>query len=186
MIAFDLDEVILNLTGVLSKPIEDLTNIDISNRTEFYIYPKDMSKNKFRKIFNKLLIENTPKAKPIDGSIDALMKIYKLIDTPIHIITARNKESKQVTEKWLKENIKNKFPYEITFSGGVPKYKFFKPGTKYFVDDALHNVEKLQNHLDVLFLFDRPWNRKKTGYNNVIRIKDLHTVYIFLKRYNKF
>ncbi len=182
MIAFDLDDVILNLTDVLSPHLKSLTGIDTRTRTEFYApVPDGMSNNTFRKIFNELSLKYTIKAKPVKGSIDALENIYKLTNEPIHIITARKADHEKIVNKWMKINVKDRFPYHIDFSGSVPKYKYFKSDTKYFVDDALHNVEKLCKYLDIFFIFDRPWNRNSITHKNVIRIKYLKSVYIFLK-----
>lgn len=186
MIAFDLDDVIIDLTNTLAKPMKEVTGVDISKRDDYYVSIPGMSDKEVGKYFEELMFKYTLSAKPVEGSIEALVRIYNLTNKPIKIITARDNRYKNIVLRWAKRYMEGKFEYNIIFSGRFPKYKYFDSDTKYFVDDALHNVDKLINYVDIMFLFDRPWNRRKSLDKKVIRIKNLYTVYEFLKKMEKF
>lgn len=181
MIAFDLDDVILNLTSTLSKYVEHDFGIDIKNRSTFYVKPDGISDKEFDKYFKDLMFKHTIECDPVPKSLPALKKIHNLLNIPIHIITARDMRYEKIVNIWAKKNLRNMFPYEISFSGNIPKYIFFKHGTKYFVDDGGHNVDKLVPYLETFFLFNRPWNRTTLATEKVVRVKNLEEVYSILQ-----
>lgn len=108
------------------------------------------------KYFFKLARDTFLKAKPIEGSIDAIHDLKSKGHT-IHIVTNQHKESQVYTLEWLRTH---KVPYDaLTFTS--QKHHVFG---HYLVDDDTKNLVRTSPGFSVKKVcFDRPWNRWWTG-----------------------
>ncbi len=182
MIATDLDNVIADFEELLRDEILKLTGYDVgSNRENYYITIPGISDEDAKKIINKIIFDKCGLADEIPGAIESLSKIYKLIKKDILIVTARGPELKIKTEKWLKDHIGSKFPYIVKFSNHKSKNDFFEKDTRFFIDDHPYFVNEAAKKLEHVFLMDKGWNRNIFLKSNVTRIKNIETVFQFLK-----
>jgi uncharacterized HAD superfamily protein len=105
------------------------------------------------------------KGSPYPGAIEALCDLTMLGHT-LHIITARaHPVGQRDTEAWLDSY---DVPYDsLTFASD----KTCQP-VDAFIEDNLHNAEKLVEHGVKAFLLDRPWNQDDTEVPRVLTMTD--------------
>jgi uncharacterized HAD superfamily protein len=183
-LGFDLDEVVVNLTDVLSEYIQNNYGLDWS--------PENFAQYNFKyctfvedEVLNKKIIDDMfllandsdfqTKCEPVVGAREVLQKL-KRQGHKIFFISARPKQNQPQTFKWLRQQ-------EIPFDGlkviGHDKVKGYY-GMKLMLDMFVDDLEK---HLDSmwrfkkrwrkgLLLYTRPWNIKSIDGSRFTRVYD--------------
>ncbi len=178
-IGFDLDEVVVDLTGPLVKLANDHYDLELS-RDSFQIY--DFKNNVYvddtklnDEIIDFLIYyandeEFQFKAEPCAGAVNTLLYLNWLYHT-IYFITSRPVENKGTTEDWLR---KYNIPHAelIVLGYGVEKGPAGKHNhLDFFLDDRISHLESMLKHKrdwpGGLFVIDRPWNRYSEKFNRI-------------------
>ena len=178
-LGFDLDEVVVNITGVIEDHM--LEKYNIYWPAEYFkeyglidgTYHKDEKINKTIQA-DLWTVANSPdfqlEAEPFNGAKEAL-SLLKEAGHKIFFITSRPKINKPTTLRWLE---KHDIPFdELNVIGhdeekGVYGHKL---NLDMFVDDLEKHLISMLDHKKTwskgLLLFDRPWNTKDVRFNRV-------------------
>lgn len=178
-LGFDLDEVVVNITGEIEKYLK--YKYDIYWPAEYFkeyglidgTYHKD---EKLNKTIQKDLWEvaNSPEfqlaAKPFNGAKKAL-SLLKKAGHRVFFITSRPKENRSFTLEWLEHN---KIPFdEVEVIGHDEEKGVYgsRLNLDMFVDDLEKHLVSMFKHKKMwnggLLLFDRPWNTKDARFNRM-------------------
>ena len=184
-LGFDLDEVVVNITGVIEEHMMEQYNI---------YWPAEYFKKyglidgtyhvdeKLNKIIQADLwkVANLPefqfRAAPFGGAKESL-SLLKKAGHEVFFITSRPKRNEFFTIKWLKHyNI----PFDELKVVGHDEEKGIygkKLNLDMFVDDLEKHLISMSVHKKIwkkgLLLFDRPWNAKAIGFNRVRGWKEI-------------
>lgn len=184
-LGFDLDEVVVNITGEIEKHLKD--TYDIYWPAEYFkeyglidgTYHKDEKLNKtiqadLWKVAN--LPEFQFEAEPFDGAKNSL-SLLKEGGNKIFFITSRPKKNRTLTIKWLE---KHDIPFDDLIVLGHDEEKGVyghKLNLDMFVDDLEKHLVSMSNHKKIwskgLLLFNRPWNTKDTRFNRMKNWKEI-------------
>ena len=124
---------------------------------------------------DKLLTRLTPLA----GSRETIREWHAAHE--IVLITSRMPVFNRQTKDWLNHH---SIPYhQLHHAKEFNKYKK-AGGCDVFVEDNLEECEVLADHCEKVFLMDQPWNRRRPGRNNIIRVADWRELKQLLARSN--
>ena len=178
-LGFDLDEVVVNITGEIEKYLK--YKYDIYWPAEYFkeyglidgTYHED---EKLNRTIQKDLwkVANSPEfqlfAEPFNGAKDAL-SLLKKTGHKIFFITSRPKRNKPLTIEWLEHH---NIPFDDIRVIGHDEEKGVyghKLNLDVFVDDLEKHLMSMLNHKKTwnggLLLFDRPWNTKDTRFDRM-------------------
>lgn len=178
-LGFDLDEVVVNITGVIEEHMMEEYNIywPAECFKEYGLidgtYHADEKLNKtiqtdLWKVAN--LPEFQFKAEPFDGAKEAII-LLKKAGHKIFFITSRPKTNEHFTLKWLE---KYDFPFDELNTIGHDEEKGVyghKLNLDMFVDDLEKHLVSMLKHKKTwskgLLLFNRPWNTKDVSFDRV-------------------
>lgn len=184
-LGFDLDEVVVNITGEIEKYLK--YKYDIYWPPEYFkeyglidgTYHKD---EKLNKTIQEDLwkVANSPEfqmfAEPFDGAKEALLSL-KRNDHKIFFVTSRPKRNKSFTVDWLEHN---GIPFDKLSVIGHDEEKGAygcKLDLDMFVDDLEKHLVSMSNYKKTwtkgLLLFNRPWNTKDTRFNRMNGWKEI-------------
>jgi uncharacterized HAD superfamily protein len=172
MIAFDLDDVIIDITPVLKKPIKKLLNYDVyAPKRKFKYLCPSYSDKQIKNTVTKILLCDTLKAKPCFYSLEILKQVYE--NNPIIFITARPKDLEKVTYQWL--DLYLDVPYEVFFSKRKEEI-LLDYNIKYFVEDRYKTAIRVSEICKV-YLVNQVWNvGRETLKHNIVRINTLKEI----------
>jgi uncharacterized HAD superfamily protein len=108
--------------------------------------------------------------KPIKGAVSSAKKLAK--DHRIIIVTARPREVKGVTIKWLKDN---NIPYEKIYFTLADKHLLFdnhKEKVDVFLEDHPIYIKRLAETGTKVIMFDYPWNKTVEDKPNIYHAKN--------------
>ena len=184
-LGFDLDEVVVNITGEIEKYLK--YKYDIYWPAEYFkeyglidgTYHKD---EKLNKTIQKDLWEvaNSPEfqmfAEPFNGAKKALSSLKK-VGHKIFFVTSRPKKNESLTIEWLEYN---NIPFDGLNVIGYDEEKGIyghKLDLDMFVDDLEKHLVSMSKHKKTwnggLLLFDRPWNTKDVRFNRMKNWKEI-------------
>ena len=133
-------------------------------------------------IYERLLLRSN-RIQPIKPSVEALPKILELFDQKyIPIITSRNKNLFNCTEKWCQKNLS--IPFKLFFTDGIDADKLkiiLENDIHYFADDRFRTVNDIAPFIKTSFLINYKWNADRKEHQNVIRKDNLAQVLEYLK-----
>lgn len=184
-LGFDLDEVVVNITGEIEKYLK--YKYDIYWPAEYFkeyglidgTYHEDEKLNvTIQKDLWKVV--NSPEfqlfAAPFDGAKKAISKLKKA-GHKIFFVTSRPKQNKDFTVEWLKHH---DIPFDkLNVIGHDEEKGVYGPklNLDVFVDDLEKHLISMSNHKKPrsrgLLLFDRPWNIKETRFNRMKNWQDI-------------
>lgn len=184
-LGFDLDEVVVNITGVIEKHMMEKYNIywPAEYFKEYGLidgtYHADEKLNKTIQA-DLWEVANLPefqfKAEPFDGAKEAIL-LLKKAGHKIFFITSRPKTNEHFTSKWLE---KYDFPFDELNTIGHDEEKGsygHKLNLDMFVDDLEKNLVSMFKHKKTwdkgLLLFNRPWNTKDVSFDRVNNWKEI-------------
>jgi len=196
IIGFDLDDVIVDTSSFFRKYILDREGYDIGESREEYYIKIPGKTDEYADNLVKDIYCNIEQASPVKDAIKSVKKIYDLTKEKVVFITARHTSGwitdgsnlKDKTYDWLNKYIKgsDKFPWEVIFSSGRPKSEVLPDNLKYFVEDMPFFANDVSKKVETVFLIDKGWNRSTMFHSNVIRVKNINTVYLFLEKTLKY
>jgi uncharacterized HAD superfamily protein len=184
-LGFDLDEVVVNITGEIEKYLK--YKYDIYWPAEYFkeyglidgTYHED---EKLNKTIQKDLwkVANSPEfqmfAEPFDGAEEALSSLKK-DGHRVFFITSRPKQNRSFTLEWLEHN---KIPFDdIEVIGHDEEKGIYGPrlNLDMFVDDLEKHLVSMFNYKKTwnkgLLLFDHPWNTKNARFDRVKNWKEI-------------
>jgi uncharacterized HAD superfamily protein len=106
--------------------------------------------------------------KPVKGAVSSAQKLAK--EHRIIIVTARPREVRKVTLKWLK---KYKIPYEKIYFTLADKHLLFdnyNEKVDVFLEDHPIYIKRLAETQTNVIMFDYPWNRNVKGRPNIYHV----------------
>ncbi len=196
IIGFDLDDVVVNSETFIRNYILKKEGYDIGLNREEYLIKIPGHDNKYADDLVKEAYSHIEEAGPVKNALQTIKKIYELTNQKIIFITARHITGwipgkvtlKKKTIDWLEEYISgsNKFQWDVVFSNGHPKSTVLPKEMKYFVEDVAYFANDLSKKLETVFLIDKAWNKYAMIESNVIRVKNIDIVYLFLKKTLKY
>ncbi|OQB41700.1 MAG: 5' nucleotidase, deoxy (Pyrimidine), cytosolic type C protein (NT5C) [candidate division CPR1 bacterium ADurb.Bin160] len=174
-IAFDLDGVVADSFQQIRKRILEMKNFDIlENLNSYSLVSQKLDYDESQKIIYDVIIKENRHIKMYPEAKDVLTELYEATNEPICFVTARPKEAKRATKRWLDRNLN--VPYNIFFSTPEKKEKYLiEGGFKFFVEDRAETVNKCEK-MKINFLITRPWNETQKTNTNVIRVNNLNEV----------
>jgi uncharacterized HAD superfamily protein len=111
---------------------------------------------------DKLLTQVTP----IAGASATLKKWHK--DHHIVLVTSRQSMFNRQTKDWLKFH---DMPYHELHHSKELKKHLKAPDCDIFLEDNIDECEVLADHVEKVYLFDQPWNRREHNKKNIHRVK---------------
>ena len=173
MIAFDLDDVIIDITPILAKPVMEYLSFDCYKPGRKFKYTcPNYSEEKIYDFVHSILLKNTLKAMPCYYSLEIVKQVYEITNKPVIFITARSKMLEEVTYQWL--DLYLDVPYELFFSDKKEEI-ILDRNIKTFVDDRYKTVIKLSEICNV-YMISQPWNFGREVPKNVVRIDTLKEI----------
>ena len=116
--------------------------------------------------------------RPHAYAVEMIREIANVLnETPI-IITARRKETSEVTDEWLKHYLG--IPYTLVFTEGRSKSSICEEWKiTHFVEDRFKTVGNLAQVCSAVYMPDRARNsgREHKGFDNIHRVNNLIDVY---------
>ena len=185
MIAFDLDDALVDTHTHLRKELKKRLNYD-ANRPDKWIVIPNIPEEEIKKQIREALADITKTMlEPKPGVVRTLAQIRRSTKKPIHIVTARQEIIREVTENWCKKNFGD--DTIISFVDNPDKTNYLvKIGTHFWVDDRPDVVLECSKVMHLVFLIDAPWNHKLEPLPaNVFRIKDFRHQSILQLMQNK-
>jgi uncharacterized HAD superfamily protein len=180
-LGFDLDEVVVDITGVIEKHMK--STYDIYWPAEYFkeyglidgTYHKDEKLNKTIQA-DLWAIANSPefqfKADPFIGAKEALSSL-KEAGHKIFFITSRPKPNKYFTFEWLEHHDISFDELHLVGHSEEKGTYGHKLNLDMFVDDLEKHLISMSAHKKIwkkgLLLFDRPWNVNNIRFR---RVKD--------------
>lgn len=188
MIAFDLDDVVVNTDGYFREQIINKYAYDISGRLSHIVKVPTLTDEENTKLTEKLYDEAFVRARPNKDAIETLKKIADLFSRPIKFVTARHlgPTTKKDTKDWLNRYIKGSFDYSISYSNGKSKVPYISDDIRYFVEDVHYYINEISRKVDTVFVYEQSWNKNYSFRKNVIRIKNFPALYQHLKLVKRF
>jgi 5'(3')-deoxyribonucleotidase len=183
-IAFDLDGVVINLSGSFLYTAQKKFNIlhgVTSKDIVRYEYSEciDISYEMCWKIIDYIL-QNPLECNlgPVKGAVETLTLLSKYMD--LLFVTARKdtciKQTKEIIHSYFPDVDKNKI--KIIHTRGSKKHEVLKKfGTEYFVDDRTRNCRFLEQNGIKSLLLDSPWNQNKESF---FRVKNWNEISEFI------
>lgn len=181
-IGFDLDEVVVNTTGMLEKYLKETYDIDWPidcfvryNFVECQFHEDEETNKEIQADLIRVVndAEYQFQAAPADRAVRSL-QLLKKAGHKLHFISNRPKQNQPLTFKWLRQN---KIPFDSVDVIGSEEKGFY--GFRYKLDMFVDDLEKhLENMLKYkkkwrkgLLLMDRPWNQDSIDKNKFKRVK---------------
>ena len=184
-LGFDLDEVVVDITGVIEKHMK--STYDIYWPAEYFkeyglidgTYHKDEKLNKTIQA-DLWMIANSPefqfKASPFIGAKKVLSSLKK-VGHKIFFITSRPKANEYFTFEWLKHHDISFDELHLVGHSEEKGTYGHKLNLDMFVDDLEKHLISMSTHKKIwkkgLLLFDRPWNANNTRFNRVKGWKEI-------------
>ena len=119
--------------------------------------------------------------KGVDNSTSLIEKVLaRLIPVEKKIfITARNKKTMGFVNKWLeykKIQLDNVIVVNANESKAILDYNIF-------LDDSPIQVKQIAHSKKIALVYNQPWNREIKENNNIIRVKNLFDVILFVRKF---
>ena len=179
MIAFDIDDTVIDTYTVARQCMIDDFNYDIHPRLKHNNYVPGVKYEEMVIFIQKVLSESNDKLLVYKDADKALFKIQDLIKSDIYFITARDDHLKEVTEDLLNM----RFPglkYKLVLSTKTEKAALLdKFNLKYMVEDRLWIANNCTN-AEKVFLVKQDWNQGRPINDNVIPVDNLMEIYNYL------
>jgi len=176
-IAFDIDGVVINLTGALLRVAREkfgiLKDAKLSDVTRYeFCECLDISYEKCFEVIDYVIYNPfICNVRPVENAVEVLTELSKHMD--LIFVTARYEKSKQKTKELIYHILPDVDKDKITIihGKGSKKYKILNDlNIKYFIDDRSRNVRALSQNNITAYLFTRPWNAKTRPDDSFTRV----------------
>ena len=171
-IAFDLDNVILDMTPIFRRAFKDqgLEFFELPTTWEMSNYPKFLVDYIYKLFKDK----NYMCSLPYTDDLNVLKEFFlylKEIGIDLYIITHRPDDHKDLLEKRFNSDFHGIFK-EIVVCQNKKSEELIKRGIKIIVDDAVYNIEDCLENNIVPFLVSNIYTPYNNHYINLISQKN--------------
>lgn len=175
MIAFDLDDVLVDCVPIIRFVIKRDYGYDINKIKEYSInIPEIQDITEYI----RCMIKNFSYCmKPSKGAKEAIQRLAK--EEKIIIITARDRNILDCTKKWIEDNLEITNFSIINKSTPEAKYTYIKgSGIQYFVEDRLKTANLVSEIETVkkVYLINQNWNIGRDTNPKVVRMDGIISV----------
>ena len=169
-VAVDLDGVVVDLVSAMLPKLSELAGRAVTHDdiTVFDIgRALGLSDGAMTELWDWLEHERAyVSAPPIDGAVDALRVLGP---DGVRLVTSRPESLRGQTLEWLAGHGLGDYRLDM----GLPAQKLVE--TNHFralVEDNPTHLASLASRVEVLVLFDQPWNRAAAAPENTVRVRD--------------
>lgn len=175
MIAFDLDDVLVDCVPIIRFAIKRDHGYDIDQLREYAINIPEIQNIT---TYIRCMIENfSYYMKPSKGAKEAIQKLAEREN--IIIITARDRSIIDCTRKWIVDNLDISNFSIINKNTPEAKCTYIRgSGIQYFVEDRLKTANLVSEIETVrkVYLINRKWNIGRETYPKVVRMDNVLSV----------
>lgn len=179
-LAIDLDGVLADASEIWIPIFQKRFNIQIlKNQINSWNFWEQfgLQYNDFEEVFDEAWAD-WQNVKETENNISE--KIIQLRNFgQVDLVTARNKKTMGFVNKWLeykKIQLDNVIVVDANKSKAILDYNIF-------LDDSPIQVKQIAHSKKIALVYNQPWNREIKENNNIIRVKNLFDVILFVRKF---
>ncbi|MDP8260942.1 MAG: hypothetical protein P9M01_01190 [Candidatus Kappaea frigidicola] len=173
-IALDIDGILANADFAFRSMMRHLFKRPFAkNKVKSFHYEdsfelSESEMKKFYKMFHNEELWLT--MKPLKGAVESVKKLSE--DNRIVIVTARPRDVKQATIKWLKENEINYQEIYFTLADKHLLLENYNEKIDVFLEDHPIYIQRISDAGTKVIMFEYPWNNHLESRTNIYRVKN--------------
>lgn len=181
-LAIDLDGVLADAIEIWIPIFQKKFNIPImKNQINSWNFWEQfgLQRNDFEEVFDEAW-KDWKNVEETENNISEKIKQLRNFGQ-VDLVTARNKKTMGFVNKWLeykKIQLDNIIVVNANESKAVLDYNIF-------VDDSPIQVKQIAHSEKIALVYNQPWNLHIEKNNNIIRVKNLVDVIVFVKNFEK-
>jgi len=176
MIAFDLDDTIVNTYDYMKIELKNRLGYEIKSPIERIVIPGVSEEEIKQEIRDALTHLTKNHLEPEIEVKTAIKTIRKLTSQPVPIVTARYPGLQEVTQKWCNKQFGD--DVALVLKDNHEKFEYLmKNNIKFWTDDRIDVALQCSEGMEKVFLINHPeWNTHDNLPKNVVRIEFISEV----------
>jgi uncharacterized HAD superfamily protein len=169
-VAIDLDGVVVDLVSTMLPKLSELAGRAVTAEDITVYHPVaqalGLADDAMAELWDWLERERVyARAPPIDGAVSVLRALGC---DPVSFVTSRPESLRGETVEWLTGHGLGHYRLEM----GLPAQKLLEAGRFYaLVEDNPTDLGSVASRVEVVLLYDQPWNRAAPPLANVVRVR---------------